>query len=156
MTDTPPKTVLVLCLGNICRSPIAEGLLRYHAIQANLDIEVDSAGTSAYHAGEAPDSRSIHVMKQYGHNIQSQRSRQLRQADFEHFDLIFAMDKSNLKNAQKLAQSMEQKRKVVLFLSHEREVPDPYYGGPNGFENVYQMIDLAAKTWVKNWKESKS
>ena len=151
MKQETPKAVLALCLGNICRSPIAEGLLRYHIQAHGLNIIVDSAGTSAYHAGEAPDSRSIRVMHQHGHDIGQQRSRQLCQADFERFDLILAMDQSNYRNAIQLAPSPEAKTRVKLLLPNDQEVPDPYYGGVNGFEKVYQMIDIAAAHWVSKW-----
>lgn len=151
MPHETPKAVLALCLGNICRSPIAEGLLRHHIQAHGLNIVVDSAGTSAYHAGEAPDSRSIKVMSQHGHDISQQRSRQLCHADFERFDLILAMDQSNYKNALQLAPSAEAKAKVKLLLPNDQEVPDPYYGGVNGFEKVYQMIDIATAGWVSKW-----
>lgn len=146
-----PSSVLALCLGNICRSPIAEGLLRVHIEAQGLSIYVDSAGTSGYHAGEAPDPRSIAVMRKHGHDISAQRSRQLKVEDFDRFDLILAMDQSNYRNARNLAPTEAAKSKVKLLLDDGAEVPDPYYGGVNGFENVYQMIDQAAQSWIKTW-----
>ena len=147
-----PKAILALCLGNICRSPIAEGLLRVHVEKAGLQITIDSAGTSGYHAGEAPDSRSIEVMKHHGYDISMQRSRQLTKQDFQRFDLILAMDESNVRNARRLAQSDEEKNKVQLLLEGGAEVPDPYYGGQNGFETVYQMIEQAVLNWIALWR----
>ena len=146
-----PNSVLALCLGNICRSPIAEGLLRAHVENQGLSMTVDSAGTSAYHVGESPDTRSISVMRKHGYDISNQRSRQLCVEDFERFDLILAMDQSNVRNAVRLAPNEAAKAKVKLLLDNGAEVPDPYYGGVNGFDLVYQMIDEAARDWVKTW-----
>ena len=154
LSSIPPRTVLTLCLGNICRSPIAEGLLRAHIEKAGLNISVDSAGTSAYHVGEAPDPRSIEVMSKHGYHIGQQRSRQLTPKDFQQFDLILAMDQSNKNNALKLIQREHSSGIVALYLGESREVPDPYYGGPNGFDEVYRMIDQAALDWVSLWSES--
>jgi protein-tyrosine phosphatase len=139
-------SVLMVCLGNICRSPIAEGLLR-----SKLDFtqyHVDSAGTSGLHSGEAPDTRSIAVANKYGVDISTQSSRKLVVADFTKFDYIFVMDQSNYENALALAQNPEQQNKVHKILDwihpgEDLDVPDPYYGGDSGFENVYQMLNLA-------------
>ncbi len=135
----------MVCLGNICRSPLAEGIL-----QSKVDPEkvfVDSAGTGDYHLGQQPDRRSIKVAHQNGINISGQRCRQFTPKDFKDFDLIFVMDKHNYANILSKAESQEDANKVNLLLAvldnGPGEVPDPYYGGENGFENVYQMIDLA-------------
>jgi protein-tyrosine phosphatase len=149
MTHPKKLAVLTLCLGNICRSPIAEGLIKAHAESLGLVLYVDSAGTSGYHTGEAPDPRSIKVMQKHGYNITMQRSRQLTIDDFNQFDLILAMDQSNINNAYRIAKTDSQRAKVVLFLRDGSEVPDPYYGGVNGFEDVYQMISESASDWVK-------
>jgi len=151
MTTPAPRAVLALCLGNICRSPIAEGLLRDHIERAGLNIRVDSAGTSSFHQGEAPDPRSIEVMRQHTLDISAQRSRPLTTDDFERFDLILAMDKSNLRNARALAPTQETQGKVQLLLEENQEVPDPYYGGERGFEVVYQMVNQAVERWVAQW-----
>ena len=152
MASPPPRAVLALCLGNICRSPIAEGLLRDHVERAGLNIRVDSAGTSAFHQGEAPDPRSVEVMRQHTLDISAQRSRPLTAADFERFDLILAMDKSNLRNARALAPTQEAQGKVQLLLEQSQEVPDPYYGGEGGFERVYHMVNQAVARWVAQWE----
>ena len=149
--SSTPRAVLALCLGNICRSPIAEGMLRVHLERAGLSIEVDSAGTSGYHEGEAPDTRSVAIMSTHGHDISSQRSRQLTLEDFKRFDLIIAMDQSNLRQARRLAPNPECAEKVYLLLDDGAEVPDPYYGGSRGFEHVYQLINHAAERWVRSW-----
>ena len=150
-TISRPRAILALCLGNICRSPIAEGLLRAHLKARGLNIDVDSAGTGGYHVGEAPDPRSIEVMRSHGHDISAQRSRQLTAEDFSRFDLILAMDQSNLRNARRLAPSGAGMARVELLLSGDAEVPDPYYGGPRGFDHVYALIDEAAARWVERW-----
>lgn len=138
--------ILMVCLGNICRSPLAEGIL-----QSKVDsqkIKVDSAGTAAYHVGELPDIRSIAVAKKYGIDLTNQRARKFTSADFAVFDLIFAMDKSNYQNILNLATSKAEMQKVQLILMNNEEVPDPYYGGDNGFEDVYQMLDEACDMLV--------
>lgn len=137
--------VLMVCLGNICRSPLAEGIL---ASKVNPDqVFVDSAGTAGYHVGNPPDSRSIAVAEKHGLNISHQKCRKFTSDDFDAFDYIYVMDKSNYSNVLSLATSEEQANKVDLLLNaidgNNLEVPDPYYGGDDGFENVYQLIDEA-------------
>lgn len=148
-----PRAVLALCLGNICRSPIAEGLLRHHCALLKLELEIDSAGTGGYHVGEAPDPRSVEVMRLKGHDIREQRARKLTLADLEYFDLILAMDTNNVREASRLTNDPRLRAKVLLLDPEGRDVPDPYYGGPNGFLHIYEMIDKAvsqrAKSWVK-------
>jgi protein-tyrosine phosphatase len=138
--------ILMVCLGNICRSPLAEGILSEKALQNNLNIEVDSAGTAAYHEGEKPDPRSIAVAKKHNIDISKQRARKFTPDDFNTFDTIYVMDVSNYNNVCKLATNEQQKQKVKLILNElypnsNSSVPDPYYGGDNGFEDVYQMLD---------------
>ncbi len=140
--------ILMVCLGNICRSPMADGLLRKKVEENGLNIVVDSAGTSAYHVGEAPDSRMRKTAHEMGTPIDSLRARQFRQADFDDFDLIYAMDKSNYNNILQLARNDEDKQKVKLILNESNpnmnlEVPDPWYGGEQGFYDVYNMLDEA-------------
>lgn len=143
--------VLMVCLGNICRSPLAEGILRSKVDQAA--VFVDSAGTAGYHVGNPPDERSIAVARKHGIAIEHQKCRKFSEKDFEDFDLIYAMDSSNFSNIVRLASSMEDEKKVRLLLDEVdlgiQEVPDPYYGGAEGFENVYQMIDKACEVIAK-------
>lgn len=143
--------VLMVCLGNICRSPLAEGILRSKVDPAN--IIVDSAGTAGYHVGNPPDKRSVDVAQKHGIDIGSQRCRKFSATDFEEFDLIYAMDHSNFSNILRLATSPRDEKKVKLLLDEVdlafTEVPDPYYGGSDGFENVYQMIDKACDAIAK-------
>ena len=147
--------VLMVCLGNICRSPLAEGILKHKLKQRNIQALVDSAGTGGYHIGSLPDERSIEIAKKYGIDITDQRARKLRSLDFEEFDLIFAMDTYNFQDLRKLAREEElEKIKLILNESHPSEnisVPDPYYGGKDGFENVYQMLDLACDRIIENY-----
>ncbi len=140
--------ILMVCLGNICRSPLAHGLLREKSETNKLEIEVDSAGTSGFHAGEAPDPRMRETAKRYGLNIDDLRARKFVRSDFSEFDLIYAMDKSNYSNIIALASNEADKAKVKLILNESNpgkdlEVPDPYYGGDQGFIDVYNMLDLA-------------
>ena len=136
--------VLMVCLGNICRSPLAEGILQS---KINTDkVFVDSAGTAAYHIGNLPDERSIDVARKYGIDITNQRARKFKVKDFDNFDFIYAMDESNYQNILLLARSKEDKNKVEMILNETKSnqnlsVPDPYYGGNQGFENVYKMLD---------------
>ncbi|PTM06470.1 MAG: protein-tyrosine-phosphatase [Bacteroidetes bacterium] len=136
----------MVCLGNICRSPLAEGILKSKLQQDAF--QVDSAGTSNYHIGELPDKRSIDVAKKNGLDITHQRGRQFILEDFDAFDLIYAMDSSNYQNITKLARQPQDIAKVKLILEeipnyNLNDVPDPYYGGSNGFDNVFEMLDLA-------------
>ena len=140
--------ILMVCLGNICRSPIAHGLLIHHAENLGLHVEIDSAGTISNHAGSPPDSRSIEIMTRNNHDISSQRSRIVKHEDFEYYDLILAMDKSNYEDLCSLAINDAQKSKINLVLPQEGEVPDPYYGGDSGFESVYKMLDEVIPIWL--------
>jgi protein-tyrosine phosphatase len=142
--------ILMVCLGNICRSPLAEGVLRHHLTKRSLQhIEVDSAGTSSWHAGENPDSRSVQNAKQHGVDISKLVSRQFTAADFERFDRIYVMDASNYRDVIQLAKSDAHREKVsfvldTIFPGENRAVPDPYYGGEEGFENVFRLLEKAA------------
>ncbi|WP_336128709.1 low molecular weight protein-tyrosine-phosphatase [Mesoflavibacter sp. CH_XMU1422-2] len=143
--------ILMVCLGNICRSPLAEGILK-SKLDSNFIVE--SAGTAAYHVGNKPDPRSIAVARQNGLNITNQRARKFNKEDFENFDIIYAMDNSNYQNIIALAENDQQKDKVKLILNESfpdknLDVPDPYYGGEKGFENVYNMLDNACEIIAK-------
>ncbi len=140
----------MVCLGNICRSPLAEGILKS---KVSENIFVDSAGTAAYHVDELPDKRSIAVAKKYGIDLTNQRARKFTVKDFDAFDLIYAMDESNYQNILSLSRNNEDEQKVQLILNEidtnsNQDVPDPYYGGNDGFENVYQMLDEACEIIV--------
>ncbi|WP_299440479.1 low molecular weight protein-tyrosine-phosphatase [uncultured Aquimarina sp.] len=138
--------ILMVCLGNICRSPLAEGILA-----SKLDPEkfqVDSCGTSSYHIGQKPDKRSIETAKKHGIDITNQRAAQFKLSDFDIYDFIYPMDQSNYKDIIKLARNENDKKKVHLILNQpgfneDIDVPDPYYGGKQGFEDVYQMLNSA-------------
>lgn len=136
----------MVCLGNICRSPLAEGILQ-SKVNKEL-VFVDSAGTAAFHVGNLPDERSIAVAKQYGIDISNQQARKFTEKDFLNFDVIYAMDKSNYQNIISLATSDEDVEKVKMILNESQpnknySVPDPYYGGEIGFEEVYKMLNKA-------------
>ncbi len=138
----------MVCLGNICRSPLAEGIMRS---KLNfLKYSIDSAGTSGSHRGQAPDKRSIAVAKRHGIDISSQASRKLTAQDLEDFDYIFVMDNSNYRDTVALATTDAQRAKVHKILdwafpNEDLDVPDPYYGGDQGFDNVYRMLDQVSK-----------
>lgn len=145
----PRKSVLFVCMGNICRSPTAEGVFRHKVEAAGLGdrITIDSAGTHAYHIGHPPDSRSQAKALEYGVDLSGQMARRVTEDDFREFDLILAMDSDNLRNLERV-QPEDATGRVALMLDYgERddfsEVPDPYYGGARGFELVYQLIDNA-------------
>ena len=136
----------MVCLGNICRSPLAEGILK-SKIDSN-NIFVDSAGTGHWHIGKKPDPRSIEVAKKHQLDITDQRGRQFSKQDFDDFDYIFVMDNSNKKDVLSIARNDSDKEKIHLILNEifpneNMDVPDPYYGGSEGFQNVYRMLDLS-------------
>ncbi len=138
----------MVCLGNICRSPMAEGVLRHKIALSGKDAIIDSAGTSNYHIGQSPDHRAVLNMKKNGINISNLKARQLKKSDLDHFDMIYVMDRMNLKNTLALADTAIQMNKVKLILDElgagiEREVPDPYFGGDEGFQQVFEMLDQA-------------
>lgn len=146
------KKILMVCLGNICRSPLAEGILASKVDTSK--VYVDSAGTSDWHVGKGPDTRSIATAKQFGIDITKQQARQFTVADFDAFDTIYVMDNSNYDNVIALARNEADKQKVKRILNEvspgkNLEVPDPYYGGDSGFTDVYKMLDEAFEMVVK-------
>ena len=149
--------ILLVCLGNICRSPMAEGILRDMVAKQALPWRTDSAGTGDYHVGEAPDKRAVRAMHDKGIDIIDLRARQLRPSDFEEFDLLLAMDASNLKNMQAVAPSEELAGKARLMMDYApelplREVPDPYFGGDEGFVAVYEQLTVACRNLIDHAK----
>jgi protein-tyrosine phosphatase len=141
--------ILMVCLGNICRSPLAQGILEHKLKLNNINAEVDSAGTAAYHSGESPDIRSQQIASKYGIDISKQRARQFQQVDFDKFDRIYAMDSENYLNIAALARNDQDLEKVRLIMNEvypgrNVSVPDPYYGGKDGFEKIYRMLEEAA------------
>ena len=141
---------LMVCLGNICRSPLAQGIL-----ESKVDpdkVFVDSAGTGGWHVGNPPDPRSIAVAREYGLNIENQRCRKFHPSDFQKFDVIYTMDQSNYDNIVAMAQNEADVEKVKLLLKEvdlpEKEVPDPYYDEDDGFEHLYRLIDCACEAIV--------
>lgn len=146
--------ILMVCLGNICRSPLAEGILTHKIKTLNLTWEVDSAGTSGWHNGEPPDERSIAKAKEYGIDISHQVSRQINRSDLEYFDLILVMDSSNYQNVKSICDNERQYHKIKLILNYvypdeNRAVPDPYYD--NSFEQTYQLLDEAIDQIIKDY-----
>jgi len=151
MSKTKEKTsVLFVCMGNICRSPTAEGVFRYHAEQAGMTerLDIDSAGTHAYHAGEPPDRRARAAAERRGMSLDNISARRVMIEDFERFDYIIAMDEDNLARLHDESPD-EHRGKLRLFLEFgggdEREVPDPYYGGAAGFERVLDLVEAASR-----------
>ncbi|MBK5929522.1 low molecular weight protein-tyrosine-phosphatase [Halochromatium salexigens] len=147
----PRIRVLFVCMGNICRSPTAQGVFAKHVIEEGLShlIEIDSAGTHAYHVGEPPDARARETAQRRGIDLSLQRARRAVAEDFERFDYVLAMDKANHRALSALCPSGFEGR-LRLFMDYapqlgQREVPDPYYGGANGFEAVFDMVDAASR-----------
>lgn len=140
--------ILLVCLGNICRSPMAEGLLRHKAAERGMKIVTDSAGTIGAHAGEAPDPRAQEAMRRHGLEIGDLRARQFMPTDFERFDLLLAMDRNNLKDMRKIAPDATLANKGCALMDHatqhaERDVPDPYWGDAKDYEHVYALLNDA-------------
>ena len=151
--------VLLVCMGNICRSPTAEGVLQQYIKINRLGdkVEVDSAGTHGYHVGEAPDSRTQRAAAIRGYNLTQLRARKVARQDLDYFDLILAMDKSNLDNLQRMA-TPEQQERIKLFMQYaknfdDEEVPDPYYGLGHGFDLVLDMVEDASIGLIEDIKQ---
>ena len=151
--------ILFVCLGNICRSPTAEAVLRELAAREapELTLEVDSAGTAEYHVGQPPDPRTRAAAARRGYDLSALRARTVESTDFERFDLILAMDRDNLKALRRRAPSHSHER-LRLFLEFSpdaapEDVPDPYYGGPNGFEEVLDLVEAAARGLLKHLRQ---
>jgi len=138
--------ILMVCLGNICRSPLAEGILQHKS--KNTNIFVDSAGTASYHIGKLPDSRSIEIANKYGIDLSNQRARQFSEKDYDNFDKIYVMDTHNYASIISISRNENDRNKVELILNEINpkscdSVPDPYYGEGDGFQKVYDMLDKA-------------
>jgi protein-tyrosine phosphatase len=151
--------VLFVCMGNICRSPTAEAVFRHYVEQAGLaeNIQIDSAGTHDYHIGDAPDARTQRAAQQRGYDMSGLRGRQVDAGDFSRFDYVLAMDEANLSILQRL-RPRDAKSHLGLFLEFaerhdEREVPDPYYGGAEGFERVLDMVEDAAEGLLRHIRQ---
>lgn len=145
----------MVCLGNICRSPLAHGILEHKAKQQGLNWVIDSAGTGGGHIGMGPDNRSQQVAQKYGIDISAQEARRITYEDIKEFDIIYCMDASNYVNVRDICHTLEEEAKVKLIMEEsdpgkKLDVPDPYYGGPQGFETVYQMLDRACDAIIKN------
>lgn len=156
-----PSSVLLVCLGNICRSPTAEEVFRQQAAIAGLSIKIDSAGTGDWHIGHAPDERAQRHAKSHGYNINKLKARQVSADDFHKFDLILAMDTQNLADLKaikdNLADTDTSLAQLALFSEEDPtyggdDVPDPYQGDSNDFEEVIERIESSAKSWIESWK----
>jgi len=148
--------ILMVCLGNICRSPLAEGILKDKLDSSKFTVE--SAGTGGWHVGNPPDQRSVDIAHKQGLDINQQRAQQFTPAFFDHYDLIFAMDQSNFQDLKAMANSPEQLGKLRLLLDsifpgEGVDVPDPYYGGVSGFAEVYDLIDRACSIIAQDFDE---
>ncbi|MCX2478668.1 low molecular weight phosphotyrosine protein phosphatase [Pedobacter sp. MC2016-15] len=147
----PKKKILMVCLGNICRSPLAEGIVRQLAADAGLNWEIASAGTGNWHVGQPADKRSIAVAKSYGYDISKQRAQHFNSSMLDEFDQILVMDKNNLRDVLSLAENDDQRKKVSLFLSENLDVTDPYFDDQL-FDPVFQTIEDRAKKLVEELK----
>lgn len=146
-----PIKILFVCMGNICRSPMAEGVFKHYVAQAGLQdlIASDSAGTHDYHVGDPPDPRALRASERRGYDLSALRGRQVSRGDFGEFDYLLAMDEANLRALERLCPSQHaHKLKLLMEFSTGpalREVPDPYYGGEPGFERVLDLVEQAAQ-----------
>ena len=149
MKKAAPR-VLFVCTGNICRSPTAEGVLRHLAKEAGIEVQVESAGTGDWHVGHPPDERAQHHARSRGYDLSAQRARQVSAGDFERFDLIVAMDRGHLRVLQQ--QCPREHRAKLRLLVAGGDVPDPYYGGAEGFERVLDMVEGACRGLLQEIK----
>lgn len=152
MPTSPVTSVLFVCLGNICRSPLAEGVFWHLVVQRGLEssFRVESAGTGAWHVGEPPDDRSSEVARRHGVSLDGQQARRVRSSDFAEFDHLVAMDRENLRTLERLMDEVGGAASLSLLRDHDPEpgdgdVPDPYYGGGHGFDHVFRMIRRSAE-----------
>jgi len=146
--------ILMVCLGNICRSPLAEGILKARLEELNITVEIDSAGTGGWHIGSTPDVRSVNAAAKRKVDISMQKARKIQNADLDYYDFIFVMDKSNYADVKSLATSKEQEDKIHLILEFGNkgkglEVPDPYYGTEKDFDDVFDLLDAACRDIAK-------
>jgi len=148
------RAILFVCTGNICRSPTAEGVFRSLARKAGLELRIESAGLGDWHVGQPPDERAQHHARQRGYDLSEQRARQVRRRDFEEFDLILAMDNGHLGALQRMAPA-KHRAKIRLFVA-DRDVPDPYYGGPAGFEQVLDLVEAQCESLLEELRDPTS
>jgi protein-tyrosine phosphatase len=160
--DTPVGSVLFVCLGNICRSPLAEGVARHRAAGRGLDdaLRIDSAGTGAWHVGEAPDPRSTDVAERNGIELRGP-ARKVTTQDLRSFDLVLAMDRDNLEALEGLRENADGRARIHLFRAFDPEpgdgeVPDPYFGGPDGFDQVFEMVDRTVERLLDRIEDSRN
>lgn len=154
MADDSQKRILFICMGNICRSPLAEGFFRHACETAGVSdkFHIDSAGTGGWHVGDAPDPRSVKSAARYGVDISAQNSRKLVGADFESFDLLLVMDQHNIDTVNAILPKQHGDKLHMMMdfcLGRDEEIPDPYYGGKDGFKNVCEMVDTASQALLK-------
>jgi len=145
------RSILFVCTGNICRSPTAEGVLRSLCKEAGIELQIESAGTGDWHVGQPPDERSQHHARNRGYDLSAQRARQVRLEDFERFDMILAMDRGHLRALQKLAPAHHH-AKIRLFVEG-LDVPDPYERGPDGFEEVLDLVEAQCRRLLQELKQ---
>ena len=157
MSDAPLTRVMFVCMGNICRSPLAEGVFRHVAQEMNVfdHYEVASSGTGAWHVGQKPDRRMRETAMRHGVSLEEQRAQQFEFGDLSYYDVILTMDSDNLSNIKHLDRHGKYADKIKLFRSYDPEpgdlqVPDPYYGGEQGFEHVYQIVDRTVRKLLQD------
>ncbi len=147
--------ILFVCLGNICRSPLAEGIFADKARKIGLKVEVDSAGFERFHNGDRADPRSVAVAKAHGIDLNGHTARMFTVRDFDHYDRVYVMDRNNYNDVMGVARDTEDEQKVdfmmnLVYPGENRPVPDPWYGGKEGFENVFRMLDEACESLIKD------
>jgi len=146
------RSILFVCTGNICRSPTAEGVFRSLCVKAGLELRIESAGLGDWHVGHPPDERAQHHARSRGYDLSAQRARQVRARDFDDFDLILAMDSGHLRDLQRMAPPRH-RVKIRLFAA-DRDVPDPYDGGPDGFERVLDLVEAQCASLIAELRAS--